>query len=77
MAKSERDVTAEFVELMCALDTLCDRLDPDQLAPLDLRSRVRIGRVVVAHREFRQLCEDFDSSLRRSYLAPGRPPLDS
>ena len=77
MAKPERDVTAEFVELMLALDTLCDRLDPEQLASLDLRSRVRIGRVVLAHREFRQLCQDFDTSLCRGYLAAGRRPLDS
>jgi hypothetical protein len=58
--RSERDVTAEFVELMCALDGLVEGVEGKDLAALDLGKRVLIGRCVVAHREFRELCERYD-----------------
>lgn len=72
--KEERDVTAEFVELMCALDALLDHTDPAvDLKPLDLEHAVRVGRVMLAHQEFRELVAKYDTVIHRNELPAAHP----
>lgn len=71
--KPERDVTAEFVELMAALDCVVDFVEPHALDALDAATKTRIGRVIAAHLEFRDLVETYDTVIHRDELPMGQP----